>query len=58
MTEYKLIEAYTAPELSNKVTDALKDGFGTIGNPIIVELFGIAIYAQAVIKFEENYQLK
>lgn len=50
MTEYKLLEAYSAAELNKKVSEALNNGFGTVGNPIIVELFGNAIYAQAVIK--------
>lgn len=54
MTEYKLIEAYSSSELSKKITEALKDGYGTIGSPIITELFGNAIYAQAVIKFTEE----
>ena len=52
MTDYKLIEAYSAAELSKKVTESLNDGYGTIGNPTIVELFGNAIYAQAVIRIE------
>lgn len=52
MTEYKLLEASSADELGELVTEALKDGFGTIGSPIITELFGVPTYAQAVIKFE------
>ncbi len=54
MSEYKLIEAYSASELNKKVTEALVDGYGTIGNPIITELFGNALYAQAVIKFTQE----
>ena len=51
MTDYKLLEENSADELSEAVTEALKDGYGTLGNPIITELFGVPTYAQAVIKF-------
>jgi hypothetical protein len=58
MSEYKLIEAYSAEELNLKVTEALNDGYGTIGNPIITELFGNPVYAQAVVKLNNHFQAK
>ena len=58
MTEYKILEANSADELSKLVTEALINKYATTGSPIITELFGIAMSAQAVLKFEENYQFK